>query len=162
VPRIDDLNHLGRRDLLAVCWRFIPQFFSLLSPSAQSDLHRFYGPSLELTDEQVLARIKHAGQQDPSLRNRAGKYYKVIFDRYKHYADQVGKENFNVIRFLLTHDLPHLTRDPIKPVETGRRKRQVSVQVLMRPEIDVKKFSRALLALAEQLAEEARKSDAAS
>ena len=144
MARIDDLNHLGRRDLPAVCGRFIPQFFCLLSPSAQLDLHRFYGPSLKLTDEQILARIKRAGKADPSLRNKAGKHYKVIFTCYKRYADQVGKENFAAISFLLSRDLPYLTRDPIQPVETGtgQRKRHVSVQVLIRPEVDVDKLAK--------------------
>ena len=148
MSRVSLDHHLGRGDLLIACWLLIPQFFALLSPTAQWELHRFYGPSLDLTDEQTLARIKAAAVTEPSLPQRVRKHYKVIFTRYKLYADQVGKENFALIRELLRRDLADLLT-AIELEGKGRRPRRVVVCPIVRPDPDVEGLGRLVLLLAE-------------
>ena len=150
MSRIKDLEQLGRRDLLVICWKYAPQFFALLAPAAQWELHRFYGPSLELADEQTLERIHAARRLEPSLPSKAGKHYKIIFDRYKSYADVVGKANVVPIRELLRRDLIQ----PSGPIDIeGDRYRSGRVRsyAVMQPEPDVEKLARAFKTLAEYM-----------
>lgn len=60
--------------LLALLWHEAPQFFAIFPPAAQREVHRFYAPSLYLTDDQLLARVADALMRQPSLANRVGKY----------------------------------------------------------------------------------------
>lgn len=140
---------LGRRDLLVVCWNIIPQFFTMLPSSAQWDLHLFYGPSLKLTDEQTLERIRAARKADPSLSQRAGRHYALIFDRHKSYADRVGRANFDVIRELLRRDIGSIGAElDIEP--DGKASRRQTVHALVPPERDYRMLARAFLRAKEE------------
>ncbi len=150
MSRVNDLNHLGRSDLLRICWFVIPQFFALLPPAAQWEVHRLYDPSLNLDDELVLARIKAAHASDPSLAQRVGKHYKVIFTRYKLYADQVSKANFAAIRLLLRRDILFLACKPEFVEGVGRKPQYVGIYAIVKPEIEMEKLSRALLMLVQR------------
>ena len=149
MPRFTLKDHLGRRDLLAVCWNFLPEFFGLLTPKAQWEVHHLYSPSKSLTDDEVLAHIKEALVAEPSLAQRVGKHYKRIFTTFKHYADQVGKTNWEEIRRLLIKDYVKDNADPSEPVKPGS-KRHVLMPI-MNPDVDMAKLARAFVVLADQI-----------
>lgn len=160
MPRVNADELLGRRDLLVVCWKFIPQYYALLPPLAQWELHRSFGPSLELTDEEVLDRLLATAELEPTLPNKCGKHYAVIFNRYKSYSDVVGKTNVEMISRMLNRDLSRMAREPDVGAR-GRRKRNAEVFGVVRPEIDTAKLARTFLALAEREREGRTRKDAA-
>lgn len=138
MAQVDDLSHVGRRDLLVACWNYVPSAIGLLSPKAQWELHRLYVPSRDLTDEEFLAHMKQVLAAEPSLAQRVGKHYKLIFTIYKHYADQFGKTNFAAIHAGIRRDYAHENWDPSE-------KHRVMIMPLVNPDIDYDKLARALL-----------------
>jgi len=72
--RLRDEQHRSRRALFVTLWLEEHQFFALLPPAAQWEVHRLYAPSLDLTDDMVLARVSEASKREPSLANRVGKH----------------------------------------------------------------------------------------
>jgi hypothetical protein len=151
MPRASHIELLGRRDLLVVCWNFLPEFFGLLAPKAQWEDHRFYAPSKSLTDGEVIEHINEVLSVDPSLAQRVGKHYKCIFTPFKHYADQVGKTNWEEIRRLLIKDYVKDNADPTEPTKPG--KKPVVLMPIVKPDIDVAKTARAFVALADRIRE---------
>ena len=145
-------QHLGRRDLLVACWKFVPEAIGLLPPHAQWELHRLYAPSLELSDDEFLEHMRLVLEQEPSLAQRVGKHYRVIFTVYKRHADDVGKTNFAVIRDRIRREYATATIDPTL-------KRRLVIMPLVNPEIDHVRLARAFL---QQVEREHRRSDRAA
>ncbi|MDQ1131135.1 hypothetical protein [Microbacterium sp. SORGH_AS_0888] len=143
MARVDDHNHLGRRDLLVACWNHVPVAIGLLSPKARWELHRFYAPSRDLTDDEFLAHMKQVLASEPSLAQRVGKHYRLIFTVYKRYADQVGKTNFSAIEAGIRRDYARKNWDPSE-------KRRIMIMPLVNPDIDYEKLARALLEQADR------------
>lgn len=136
---------------MVVCWNFLPEFFGLLTPKAQWEVHRFYAPSKSLSDDEVLEHITEVSAADPSLAPRVGKHYKRIFTTFKHYADQVGKTNWEEIRRLLLRDYTKDNADPSESIKPG--KKRTVLMPIMKPDIDAAKTARAFIALAERIRE---------
>lgn len=144
-------DYLGRRDLLVVCWNFLPEFFGLLAPKSQWEVHHFYAPGKSLTDDEVLVHINEALAADPSLAQRVGKHYKRIFTTFKHYADQVGKTNWEEVRRLLLKDYAKDNADLLESIKPG--KKRIVLMPIVKPDIDAAKTARAFIALAERIRE---------
>jgi hypothetical protein len=143
MTRIREGEQLGRRDLLVACWHYVPEVIDLLTPKEQWELHRFYVPSRDLTDDEFLDHMKQVSAPEPSLAQRVGKHYRLIFTVYKRYADQFGKTNFAAIRAGIIRDYARGNRDPSE-------KRQLVITPLVNPDIDYEKLARALLDLADR------------
>lgn len=143
MPRVTSNHQLGRRDLLVVCWRYIPELIGLLESTAQWELHRYYRPSIELLDDDFITHMKQVRLSDASLAQRASRHYNLIFRTFKRYADQVGKYNWEEIRRLVVRDSQRVGAASL----TGR---VVVAHPLVRPEIDVVKLVSALKALADE------------
>lgn len=136
MPHVAQINHLGRRDLLVACWQFVPEAIGLLSPRAQWEMHRVYAPSLLLTDEQFLEHMHSVLETEPSLAQRVGKHYRVIFTVYKRHADVVGKTSFEEIRRRIRHEFADASVDPTL-------KRRLVIMPLVNPKIDIPRLARA-------------------
>lgn len=124
-----------------MCWHYIPELVGLLSPAAQWELHRFYAPSVSFADDEWLAHVRQAVALNPSLAQRAGKHYALIFSTFKHYADKVGKTNWEEIRTLVARDYSARNADPTL-------RRSVVIMPLVRPGVDAKRLEYALAELA--------------
>lgn len=74
----------------------------------------------------------------PSLAQRAGRHYRLIFTVYKHFADQVGKTNFPAIQACIRRNYARKNLDPSE-------KRRIVVVPLVNPDMDYAKLARALL-----------------
>ena len=144
MARVPTQAQLGRRDLLVVAWYFIPELYGLLSLEAQWELHRYYAPSRDLTDAEVLEHIKQATHVEPSLPHRVGKHYKEIFDAFKFYADQVGKTNWEVIGWLVRMEFSRDNAD-------RTMKKPMALMPIANPDQDPAKLARMFIALAERI-----------
>ena len=138
MARVSIKEQFGRRDLLLVCWKYIPELVGLLPPVAQWELHRLYQPSRAFSDQEFAAHIVHLRTVEPSLAQRAGKHYSVIFTTFKKYADQVGKTNWEEIRRLVARDYTRSNADPTKT-------RSVVIMPLVNPDVDARKLAQLLL-----------------
>jgi hypothetical protein len=131
VARVSTDDQLGRRDLLVVCWGYIPELIGLLPPSAQWEFHRFYGMSHTLTEEEALARMRAATQREPSLPQKVGKHYKLIFTTFKKHSDVVGKTEWEDIRRRVIADYKAANADPTQ-------KKPVTIMALVKPDLDLR------------------------
>jgi hypothetical protein len=148
LPRVTPREHLDRRKFLATCWDLVPQFFTLLPVGAQWELHRFYGPSLELTDAETLKRIQAAAMAEPSLPQKVGRHYAVISDRYVDYTDRAGKVSLVEIGELLRRDIG-MVGTTLDFDDAGKEVRGLIAHGLARPEPDYRILAKAFLSVAE-------------
>ena len=146
MARIGPKAHLVRRSLLALLWLEAPQFLALLPPSPQREMHRLYAPSLDLTEDELLARVADASKRGPSLANRVGKHWLHVWRLHSAYSAAVGVENWPSIRFLLARDLAAMAGPDVEGDS-----RRVFVHPVMRAELDFRKPAHALRELGEQI-----------
>jgi len=120
VPRLSNTDYLKRHRLLHTLW-FEHQGtpFSYLSSREQWDLHGYYLPYKDLTDEELLAHRLTITKERPAIPAQAGKAF----------ANLIEGRQTGVMR-------------------SFDGKRWISVRAIVKPEIDLKQLSRALLQLA--------------
>jgi hypothetical protein len=114
----------------------------VLAYNQQLELHAFYQPSKNLTDDESSAHRQQISQEQPSLPNRAGKLFAEV-ERYT-----------RAIRERMEQQPP---QDPAQRVRVpvGQTQRHIHVLPLARSEVDIVKLAGALLDLAEQMQVEA-------
>jgi hypothetical protein len=125
MPRTNLSHYLTLHDLLRKIWLEKRASYGHLRPHDQWLLHDYFRPENDWTDAELLEDRSNIIKQRPSLSSQAGKAL-ARFDR------------------LLS------TQRPVSPGSTSSKDREVIVRPVVRPEIDIHKFSRALLLLAEQ------------
>lgn len=132
MPRLTDKEYLSRRDFLVDAWKLFPSIYSALSYNQQMELHAFFQPTKELTDEEAIEHRRTITTQHPSLPSRTGKSFKLAEAQAKRLQQQ------------LEHESP---QDPTKPVRmpVPRGKQHITVYGLARPKVDVKELAEALL-----------------
>lgn len=75
MPRITRTEYLNRHHALGHLWPTQDGVFANLTYTEQLDLHRYYSPAVQESDERHLAHRVWISQQDPSLPQRAGRAY---------------------------------------------------------------------------------------
>lgn len=113
--------------MLRAHWREEVSPFGYLSSTEQWDLHKYFQPSRELSDQTLIAHRKAISAADPSLPQRAGRALKHL----EHALLELA------VRQAATAAAPQDT----KRKKTG----DVRVRALMLPEPDYRKLARALL-----------------
>lgn len=132
MSRLANEEYLYQRNRLRVSWFEHGGFaFARLNSQEQMDLHDYFAPSKDLSDEELIAHRVAIAEAFPSLPQKAGKAYQEITAHLEQ---------------------PKLPPTPL-PNRAARRRptrgpRHVIVRTVRRPEVDVYKLSRALLALA--------------
>ena len=101
-------------------WDTHPQLFSLLSPTSQLELHRFFLPTVDIEEYELASYRDYINKREPSLAHKAGKHFKE-FTR---------------------------PRPEVKEIIT--RRKQVVVRSIMKPEPDLQKLAKAFVRLAEK------------
>lgn len=78
MPRLNPQQFIDRHHELRTLWLQHAYEFSGLRVKEQWDLHRYYVPAENLTDEQLLERRAQITAADPSLPQRASKLYRAL------------------------------------------------------------------------------------
>ncbi len=143
MSRTPDLELLGRRDLLVICWEHVQSIYGPLDPMAQRELHRLCRPAETLTDDEFLEHKRATLEVGPSLAQRAGKHYNVNFTKYKQYADIFGGTHVGQIHRAIQIEHTRANADPTQ-------KYSMVVRPISRPENDYDKFAKALIEFARQ------------
>jgi hypothetical protein len=129
MPRVTDQDYLDRHHRLRQVWLNASGRFANLATGEQWDLHAYYVPSKDLSDEALLEHRGRITQQRRSLPAKAGKAFEALAS---------GKVHAVVSG-------PVITKGKL----AGHH---LSVRAIVRPEPDLRKFAQALLGVAEDMA----------
>jgi hypothetical protein len=130
MPKLSNDDYLIRHEILHRVWGTDNRHFTHLKYQQQRDLHDYYDPAKDLTNDELLAHRKKVAKQHPSLPQRASKAFLVMLR-------------------------PETQREPAHS-SLDRKGRKITIRPLVRPEIDTEQLARALLRMAEQLTPEER------
>ena len=119
MPRLTRSQYFIRHGLLSYFWQTHQELFSLLSPTAQLELHRFFLPTVDIQEHELASYRDFINKREPSLANKAGKHFKEF------------------------------TRPRPEVKEIISKSRKLRVRSIMRSEPDLKKLARAFVLLAE-------------
>lgn len=144
MARISDHDFLDAHRRLKRWWDTDVGLYGYLRPGEQWDLHVFFQPSKDLTDEQLLEHRRTITEEEPGLPQRAGK----ALAKLRREAEMVA------VQRAAAASRP---RAYVKPKD-----RQVTVQAVVRPEIDASRLARALISLASEQSKATTKPDSTS
>jgi hypothetical protein len=78
VPRLSNKQYLNQRVFLAKTRREVPGAFSSLTYAQQRDIHDYFQPNENWTEEEVLEHRVVVSRAQPSLPQRAGKHFRQV------------------------------------------------------------------------------------
>jgi hypothetical protein len=144
MPRVSNQLYLERHRFLVKAWTDFQRLYSILPIEQQWQVHAYYQPSKELTDQQLLEHREKVTEERPELPAQAGKAFIRMYRAFRiafEYADG-DQQRFNAA-------LLHLTDSRAKTA-APHGKRRISVTALARPEPDLEVLARALVEMARE------------
>lgn len=150
MPRLSNELYLRRHNFLAKAWQDFARLYTILLPQDQWTVHRYYQPTKDLSDQELLDYRQQVTRDEPSLPARAGRLF-VRMNRAFRTAYEYAQGD--QLRFY----------DSLWQQTAGARvhqhgKRQIRIAALARPEPDLEGLARVLVQMAiDQVAEEANK-----
>jgi len=152
MPRINSSEQYRRHYVLKIIWRDHPKLYGTLPAHQQWRLHRYYQPTVELSQVELDEHRRQVTIQQPSLPQAAGKSFRQI-ERLYLLAVSLSQRTGAPIEVCLNAVIQHVVLKHAKVMQptTGRTVRGgVYVVATARPEPDIKLFARALLILVDQ------------
>jgi hypothetical protein len=127
MPRLTDKQYLKYRKFLRRLWLQHKEAYSHLTPNQQWQIHEYFRPSEELTNEQLLEHRKDITIQHPSLPHQVGRNIK----EFGQILRSKSKSRATVSKY------------------TNKRgqTRNIRVRSIVRPKIDTRRLARALIEL---------------
>lgn len=144
MPRLTIQLYLARHHDLKTAWIKAPQLFEVLAPRAYWDLHEYYQPTKDLTDQQLLGHRRWISRRDPSLPQRAGKAYLFLVRSYL-----IAKRRSRGDLAKFNQALRKNSRARTVTPDTQNRAGTIEVTAQFRVEIDYEKLAKALLRVIE-------------
>lgn len=119
MPRLNRSTYFIRHGLLSYMWDTHPQLFSLLSPTAQLELHRFFLPTVDIEEHELASYRDYINQLEPSLAHKAGKHFKEFTTPRPEVAEVIAKSKSFELRPIMKPepDLQMLARAFVKLAE---------------------------------------------
>lgn len=116
MPRLTRSQHFVRHGLLSYLWETHRQLFSLLSATAQLELHRFFLPTVDIEEHELASYRDYINKREPSLAHKAGKHFKEFTRPRPEVAEIItGSKNFEVRPIMKPEpDLQKLARAFVK------------------------------------------------
>lgn len=147
MPRLTNSEYLDRCHWLCQVW-LDPHRTPLiiLTPNEQWDIHAYFQPSRELSDEELISHRKQLLINQPGLPARAGKVFNKmvrVIDSAREKANGDPKLTMHYI-----HDAAH------RSTVVDKRGRKHHTYAIVKPEPDLDKLAQALLGLARQMQRE--------
>ncbi len=121
VPRLTRSQYFIRQGLLSYLWSTQPQLFSLLSPTAQLELHRFFLPTVDIEEHELASYRDYINKREPSLAHKDSEHFKEF------------------------------SRPRPQVAEIITKSREFELRPIMKPEPDLQKLARVFVRLAEQM-----------
>ena len=119
MPRLTRSQYFIRHGLLSYTWSTHPQLFSLLSPTAQLELHCFFLPTVDIEEHELASYRDYINKVEPSLAHKAGKHFKDFTRPRPEVAEIISKsKNFELRPIMKPEpDLQKLARAFVKRAE---------------------------------------------
>lgn len=127
MPRLSQRDYLAQARWLARIWNEFQSLFGVVSYNTQRDIHAFYQPSRQTSDESMLIHRADVTVKYLSLPARAGKGYAKMCDAY----------------WVLRNQLEARFGDS-KPTEPSRA-RTITTYPIARPDIDIRQLVEVVL-----------------
>lgn len=138
MPRVTHRDQYKRHLFLREAWtgeRYLG-VFGVLSATDQWKLHAFYRPSEPLGRQEFVEHLQQINRERPQFRHVAGKLFRQIEQALIQQARRIPTP---------------------QPVEVGSHRRHIVVRGVARPQPDIDKLIRALIAMIED--EQSEQSD---
>jgi hypothetical protein len=127
VPRLTNEQYLERHRALKRIWTEDQAAFGVLPYNQQMDIHQYFVPNIDLTDDELIRHRHGIQNRQPSRPQRASKACVKI--------ELAVRKN---------------SHRSVAAVPVPRGKRKITVTAIARPEPDLKRFAEALLELAKE------------
>lgn len=140
MPRLTNQQYLSNERWLRGIWfTNLASLFTVLSSRQQWDLHTYFVPTNDTTDNKRLQHRRLVTERDPALPVRAGIYLATMRRLYDE-ACNAAQNNHRLIDLYIKKVVT-----PLKFTKSGRK---IGVTALARPEPDLRVLARALIRVA--------------
>jgi hypothetical protein len=139
MPRLTHNKYCEHRSFLWDVWQHHMVVYGNFTPREQWDLHAYFAPTKKMSDAELWQYRKEKTEADPSLPQRAGKVMPRFYDEY-HALKHAGA------RVLVAAAGSSKRR--------GKADRRVTVNAVVKPEIDMDSLKKAMRELVRQLKDE--------
>lgn len=150
MPRLTHKSYIKRHHWLKRQWHHQGNLFTILSALHQQQVHAYFVPTKDLTDDQLVAHRRQVTEDQPSLPQAASKLYVIMANAYLDALDQADDDPVKFGQAVTAH------RQPDAATTTRTRKGSITVTSLARPEPDEKGVIRVLLDMARQTEQKRR------
>ena len=154
MPRLTNQQYLANGRWLNGVWNSnLKCLFALLTLQQQLDLHAYFAPTKDWTDEERIEHRQVISKEFSDLPSKAGRYCSRVGELYDE-AVEFSKGNDHLIR-------PYIS-DSVAPLKIDQSGRMIGIAAVARPKPDLRGFAKALIQLAQlQEQEEVESKDAA-
>lgn len=171
MSRINHTEQYRRYRFLRAAWCNFENIYGYLDTRKQADLHKFYQPSHQLSQQELTAHIASVRMVDPSLAQRAGTYAGVLERLFLEASNQQGvspSQAWKTIRATYeatisdpdSRDAQLLYVPEGTPLQLKNRRAILTARAIRRPEPDIGLLVRASLEYYRQVQEESVNHDA--
>ncbi len=140
MPRLSNDLYLRRHVFLARAWQDFARLYTILLPQDQWTVHRFYQPTKDLSDQELLDYRQQITSAEPGLPARAGRLF-IRMNRAFRTAYEYAQGD--QLRF---YDSLWQQTAGAKAQQHG--KRRIRIAALARPEPDLEALARVLVQMA--------------
>ena len=118
----------------------LDECFALLSVRAQQEIHRYYQPNVDLTEDDFEACRQAIYRTDPQLTHQAGKHFHLLESTFIHLSRNCGASGQQIRQAVTcaTH----------KQYKAKHPDSKISLSFIANPEPDAQKLARAFIQLA--------------
>ena len=148
MPRQPDKQYLKIHKRLKRFWFKAQRVYSYLTSNEQWQLHDYYRPSEDLSEDQLITHRAEITKARPALPHQAARALEKLDAAAANWALKAVRPREPAL-------------SPARRKGSGRRKHNLVIRSIVRPKIDIKKLSRAIILLAEDMAREERGAKAA-
>jgi hypothetical protein len=154
MPRVTSLEHYRRYQFLHTAWSGFSILYTLFPIEQQWQIHDFYQPSKDLTQDELLIHITRLKETRPALVNQVGKHVRLMMKVFHNVSKDLNVSEADQT-MALSAVIRQVAPAPISSVtaSSSKDRGRLSVRAVARPEIDMKKLTRAFVMLAEEMIE---------
>jgi hypothetical protein len=131
MAKLTNRQYLSRHARLRHVWNEDHRFFTLLTYQQQRDLHDYFQPTKDWTDQEPIDHRHKVSRADPGIPQRAGRALKAMLR-------------------------PENQPRPRPATTTKSRVKNITVHPLAKPELDVEKLAMALVGMIKHMSPEER------
>ena len=152
MPRISNELYIQRHRFLRKAWtEGLQEIFAVLRTHQQWDVHKFYQPDRQLTDQQLIDYRLNITRSHPTLPQRASRSYLQMQDAFDHAYEAFEAADLNEQVF----------NQKLKSLVRSSGSGKIRVTAIAKPAPDLRRLAHALVDEAQRQVEEEHRERAA-